>query len=128
MIHLNATTPEHTFTWPVGLPSYRPNSQCDWVIAAPEQEQVNIHFERFELEDADSSGQCTSDFLRLTDDDVSFISCHGMHLRFIETTTLQAKLYNSEGLGSQFIFAGGKSRVFKPYFYWVRTVHHIFTQ
>ncbi|KAG4066297.1 hypothetical protein HA402_000521 [Bradysia odoriphaga] len=101
VIHLNATTPEHTLTWPIGSSNYRPNSQCDWIIEAPDMEQIDIHFEKFDLEDADSGGQCSLDYLKLTDDD--------------------ANLFNSEGLGSQFIFSGGKSRVLKPYFYWGRS-------
>lgn len=70
VIRLNSTIPEHTLTWPIDSTNYRPNSQCDWIIEAPDMEQIDIHFEKFELEDADSSGQCSLDFLKLTDDDV----------------------------------------------------------
>lgn len=37
----------------------------------------------------------------------------------LKSDKFQANLFNSEGLGSSFIFSGGKSRVLKPYFYWV---------
>lgn len=37
----------------------------------------------------------------------------------LKSDKFQANLFNSEGLGSSFVFSGGKSRVLKPYFYWV---------
>lgn len=70
VIHLNSTTPEHSLTWPIASSTYRPNSQCDWIIEVPDTEQIDIHFEKFDLEDADSGGQCSLDYLKLTDDDV----------------------------------------------------------
>ncbi|KAJ6633725.1 Cubilin like, partial [Pseudolycoriella hygida] len=101
LIQLNSTNGEHTLKWPIDSSSYQPNSQCDWIIEVADMEHVEIHFEKFELEDADSSGQCSKDVLKLTDEDTN--------------------LYNSEGLGSQFIFTGGKSKVMQPFFYWGRS-------
>lgn len=78
VIRLNATNSEYTeLAWPIDSPNYRPNSQCDWVVEVPDMEQIEIHFEKFELEDADSSGKCSRDFLRLTDEDVRILCvCH----------------------------------------------------
>lgn len=85
-IRLNSTIPEHTVTWPIGSSTYRPNSQCDWIIEVPDSEQVDVHFEKFDLEDGDSSGQCSSDVLKLTDDDVRqcFMSSSFIDLEFIK--------------------------------------------
>lgn len=68
-ISLNSTNPEHTLTWPIGLATYRPNSRCDWTIEVPDAEQIDIHFEKFDLEDA-VSDECSNDYLKLTDEDV----------------------------------------------------------
>lgn len=78
MIRLNSTTPEHTLKWPTGSSNYTSNSQCDWIIEVPDMEQVDIHFEKFQLQDADSSDECsTRDYLRLTDEEVMhlFLEC-----------------------------------------------------
>ncbi|KAJ6642436.1 Cubilin like [Pseudolycoriella hygida] len=101
LIQLNSTNGEHTLKWPIDSLSYQTNSQCDWIIEVADMEHVEIHFEKFELEDADSSGQCSKDVLKLTDEDTN--------------------LYNSEGLGSQFIFTGENSKVIQPFFYWGRS-------
>lgn len=74
LIRLNSTTPEHTLTWPIAASTYSPDTKCDWTIEVPDMEQVEIHFEKFELEDGDSANQCTKDVLTLTDEDVSFRS------------------------------------------------------
>lgn len=78
IIRLNSTNPEHKLNWPMDSSQYRPNSQCDWIIEAPDMEQVDIHFEKFELEDADSSGQCSMDILKLTDEDVRNLSLYAL--------------------------------------------------
>lgn len=68
VVRMNETINEHT----IGLIGYRPNMQCDWIIEVPDGEQIDIHFLKFDLEDADSSGQCSFDYLRLTDEDVKY--------------------------------------------------------
>lgn len=86
LIRLNSTHQEQTLTWPSGASNYSPNAQCDWIIEAPDMEQIDIHFVKFDLEDADSSGQCSLDYLRLTDDDVGnlFLVKMDSHLRFYD--------------------------------------------
>lgn len=73
LIELNSTNSERSLSWPTSSSNYRPNSKCDWTIEVPAGEQIDIHFEKFELEDADSEGQCSRDLLRLTDEDVGIV-------------------------------------------------------
>lgn len=72
-IRLNSTFPEHTFSWPMSSSNYGPNTKCDWTIEVPDTEQVDIHFEKFDLQAADSGGKCSFDYLQVTDADVSVV-------------------------------------------------------
>lgn len=50
--------------------NYLPNLNCLWEIRANKDETIEIKFEKFDLEGADSTNRCVSDYLEISDDEV----------------------------------------------------------
>lgn len=66
-------SPGHTI--PSGEINYLPNLNCKWILVAPEG-NLNIEFIDLDIEEADSTGQCSSDKLEFTDEIVRSISLY----------------------------------------------------
>lgn len=76
------------------ISKYPPNTRCLWIIEAPERQNVEIIFNKFDIEDSDN---CKNDSLRIEDDMV--------------------KDYVIEGLGEEVVFRGRSYHATSPTFY-----------
>lgn len=45
-----------------GQPEYLPNKECEWVVTAPENQQIEINFKYFEME---THAECRFDKLEI---------------------------------------------------------------
>lgn len=71
--YINVTEPVQlqspTHTTPSGEIEYLPNLNCKWILTAAEN-NFNLEFIELDIEEADSTGQCSQDKLEITDESV----------------------------------------------------------
>ena len=46
---------------------YPPNLNCDWLITVPEENTLELSFDRFELDREGATGACKGDYVDITD-------------------------------------------------------------
>lgn len=67
---IDTTHPVVELAMPLSGNSYSPNMHCQWRIAVPNFNIVEIKFEKLDIQDDDEKGLCSHDFLEISDEEV----------------------------------------------------------